>query len=68
MIDKPKNNFANNMPLGFSMALAQNSAAMTNFSGMAPDIQQQTMDTAKNIHSKSEMQDYVQQIAKGQVM
>ena len=59
------NNFANGegVPMGFGMALAQNSKAMDCFSSLSDNERQSIINGAHNIRSKNEMQSYVQQLA-----
>ncbi|HAN22091.1 MAG: hypothetical protein A2Y15_03810 [Clostridiales bacterium GWF2_36_10] len=59
------NNFANGdgIPLGFGMALAQNSHALDYFSSLSDSQRQTIIDGTHNIRSKQEMQRYVQQLA-----
>ena len=53
------------IPMGFGMALNQNTAAMIRFSGMTRDQQQAILDQAHSIHSKEGMYQLVAQIANG---
>lgn len=59
------NNFVNGdgVPLGFGMALAQNSAAMDYFSSLSENERASIITGTHNIRSKKDMQNYVQQIA-----
>ena len=47
------------MPLGFGMALAQNTLAMEAFSGMSREEQKQILSKVPQIQSKAEMRSYV---------
>lgn len=47
------------MPIGFTMELAQNSDALVRFSNLAKNRQEQLIDGARNIHSRQEMKSYV---------
>jgi hypothetical protein len=47
------------IPLGFGMALAQNDAAMNYFSSLDEQGKRQVVDNCHNVHSKSEMRQYV---------
>ncbi len=47
------------MPMGLSMALAQNIRAMQHFSGLPRDQQRRIIDHTRNIQSKEEMRAYV---------
>lgn len=49
----------NNLPLGFSFALAQNPEAMKAFSNFPEEKQTEILNRAKNVASKSEMQTLV---------
>ncbi|MGN1137422.1 MAG: hypothetical protein ACI4SF_14535 [Oscillospiraceae bacterium] len=53
----------NEMPLGFGMALAQNTAAMKIFSELPDSEQHRLIDGTHRIRSKSEMHRYVSSIA-----
>ena len=53
------------VPLGFGMALNQNTAAMIRYSGMPKAQQQAILDQAHNIHSREGMYQLVAQIANG---
>lgn len=59
------NNYANgdSVPLGFGMALAQNSLAMDYFSALSESERQSVINGTHNIRSKKEMQNFVQQLA-----
>ncbi|MDD6991524.1 MAG: hypothetical protein PUI48_06830 [Oscillospiraceae bacterium] len=58
-------NFVNgkDIPLGFGMALAQNSEAMTRFSAMSEEQRGQLIEGTHSVRSKKEMQAYVDRIA-----
>lgn len=58
-------NFVNgkDIPLGFGMALAQNSEAMTRFSAMTEEQRRQLIAGTHSVRSKKEMQAYVDRIA-----
>lgn len=51
------------IPLGFGMALAQNSEAMRVFSNLSEKEQKQCVEKTHQIGSKSEMRSFVQSIA-----
>lgn len=53
----------NEMPLGFGMALAQNTAAMKFFFELPVSEQRRLIDGTHQIRSKSEMHRYVSSIA-----
>ena len=49
----------NNLPLGFSFALAQNPEAMQAYSNIPEEKQTEILNRAKSVVSKSEMQGLV---------
>lgn len=51
------------VPIGFSMALAQNNAAMTAFAGMEPEAKRLVLEKARNAKSEWEMQQVVYTLA-----
>ena len=51
------------IPMGLGMALAQNVSAMERFAAMSEQEQQQIVSLTHSIESKSEMRDFVNQIA-----
>ena len=53
------------VPLGFGMALNQNTAAMIRYSGMTAEQQQDILNRAHQIHSREGMYQQVAQIANG---
>ncbi len=57
-------NYANgqDFPMGFGMALAQNSSAMTRFAGLSDDEKRAIIEGTHAIHSKQEMQEYVKKL------
>ena len=50
------------LPMGLSMALAQNMDAMTKFAGMSKAQQQEIINQTHSVQSKKEMQSLVQGI------
>ncbi len=56
------------MPAGFVSALAANSEAMEKFAAYSGEQKKQAVDGAKQIRSKLEMRNYVNQIAEGGMM
>ncbi|MBQ5331663.1 MAG: hypothetical protein J6K92_00155 [Oscillospiraceae bacterium] len=58
-------NFVNgkDIPMGFGMALAQNSKAMTRFSAMTEEQRREIISGTHGIKSKNEMKLYVEKIA-----
>jgi hypothetical protein len=53
----------NNLPMGFGMALSQNTKAMEVFSGMTEQQQQEIIEHTHQVNSKEEMQAYVQSLS-----
>ena len=53
----------NNLPLGFSFALAQNPEAMKAFSSFPEAKQTEILNRAKSVVSKSEMQELVNSLS-----
>ncbi len=52
----------NEMPVGFSMALAQNPEAMQHFAMLSDDKKQEIIDGTHTINSKREMHEYVNKL------
>ena len=50
------------MPVGFSMALAQNSEAMQKFAMLSEDKKKQIIEGTHSVKSKQEMHEYVNRI------
>ncbi|MGN1147052.1 MAG: hypothetical protein ACI4TB_01435 [Lachnospiraceae bacterium] len=55
----------NEMPLGLGFGLAMNEKAMENFAGMDVSEKARVIESAKNAHSKEQMEGIVSDIAKG---
>ena len=55
---------ASDMPIGFTMALAQNTAAMTYFSSLSDEQRQSVIRDAENIHSREQMHHYVSRLGR----
>ena len=55
----------NEMPLGLGFGLAMNEKAMENFSRMDVSEKTRVIESAKNVHSKEQMEGIVSDIAKG---
>lgn len=53
------------MPVGLSMAMAQNVDAMKQFGVMSAEEQEKVVAKARNAHSKAQMQSIVNELAKG---
>lgn len=51
------------LPLGLSMALAQNTPAMQVFSNMTEEEQQEVINHTHQVSSRNEMRQYVQSLA-----
>lgn len=51
-----------NIPMGLSMALAQNVDSLNYFSSLSPDEQQEIINHTHTIQSKKEMEEYVDEI------
>ena len=60
-----QNVFGNGIPMGFGMALAQNTSALNYFSNLSEEERLKILDKAKNIRSKREMRSYVNGLSKG---
>lgn len=54
----------NELPMGFGMALAQHPEAMARFSALSEAEQQAIVEGTHAVHSKREMQAYVEQLMK----
>ncbi|MGN0602248.1 MAG: hypothetical protein ACI4I7_06025 [Oscillospiraceae bacterium] len=61
-----KRNFVNgeDIPMGLGMAMAQNVNAMDYFSHLDAAGKQQIINQSHNVHSKKEMQEFVNNMAK----
>jgi len=55
----------NTLPVGFGMALAQNAPAMRAFASMSEAEQQAVLDRTKQVRSKNEMRQLVDDLANG---
>ena len=53
------------VPIGFGMALAQNTAAMTRYAHLTDAQKQEILDKAHNVRSEKEMHDLVASLANG---
>lgn len=62
-----KRNYSNGLdiPLGLSMAMAQNPLAMNYFTSLTSDEKEKLINSTHNVHSKREMQTLVQNMADG---
>lgn len=52
------------LPIGFTMELAQHSDVLNQFSQLTKDKQTEIIDGARNVNSRNEMRDYVETIFK----
>ena len=52
------------LPVGFSMALAQHPEAMAHFTSLSESEQQAIIDGTRSIQSREEMQTYVTRLMK----
>lgn len=52
------------LPIGFTMELAQHSDILNRFSGLSQPEQQKVIDGAREVKSRSEMRQYVESIFK----
>lgn len=53
------------LPIGFTMALAQHSDALNHFSHLSKAEQEKVINGAKEKHSREEMRDYVENMFQG---
>lgn len=53
----------NELPMGLGFGLAMNEKAMNNFTAMGEEEKRQVIETARNVRSKREMQNLVNDIA-----
>ena len=53
------------IPLGLSMAMAQNPQALDYFAGLSPEQRQEIIDDAHGIRTKAEMKQLVDGLAHG---
>lgn len=53
------------LPIGFTMALAQHSDALNHFSHLPKSEQEKVIDGAKEKHSRESMRDYVENMFQG---
>lgn len=57
-----KNHLQDDLPLGFGLALAQNTRSLIYFSALSAQERKNVVEGAKNVTSKEEMRDYVNKI------
>ena len=60
--------FGDGVPMGFGMALAQNTDALERFSSMSPAQRQSVLDGVHGINSKDAMRDYVDRLGRGAML
>lgn len=53
------------LPIGFTMALAQHSDALNQFSQLSKTEQESVIEEAKQKHSREEMHSYVENMFRG---
>lgn len=53
------------LPIGFTMALAQHSDALNRFSHLSKEEQEKVISEARQKHSKNEMRSYVENMFQG---
>ena len=51
------------LPLGLGIALAQNEQAMERFASLSDEEKERIIQSAHNVNSKAEMQQFVQRLA-----
>lgn len=52
------------LPIGFTMELAQHSDILNKFSNLSKPSQEQIIEGARTVNSRDEMRNYVENIAK----
>ncbi len=57
----------NDLPLGLSMALARDAAAMAAYSAMTPQERETVAHGARQMHSAAEMRQYVASLRGGRI-
>ncbi len=57
--------FQDEFPIGFTMSLAQHTDVLTRFASLSPDEQQRIVDGSRQIKSRREMQNYVENMFQG---
>ncbi|RGY95693.1 hypothetical protein [Clostridium sp. AM58-1XD] len=53
------------LPIGFTMELAQHSDILNRFSGLSKEEQESVIDGARQVNSREEMRNYVENIFRG---
>ncbi len=57
--------FKDEFPIGFTMSLAQHSDVLTKFASLSADEQQRIVDGSRQMKSRKEMQNYVENMFQG---
>lgn len=57
--------FQDEFPIGFTMSLAQHSDILTQFASLPLDEQQRIVDGSRQMKSRQEMQNYVENMFQG---
>lgn len=57
--------FQDEFPIGFTMSLAQHTDILTQFASLSPEEQQQIVDGSRQMKSRKEMQNYVENMFQG---
>lgn len=57
--------FQDEFPIGLTMSLAQHSDILTQFASLSPDEQQRIVDGSRQMKSRQEMQNYVENMFQG---
>lgn len=52
------------LPIGFTMELAQHTDILNRFSGLSDSEKESIIDGARQVHSRNEMRDYVESMFK----
>lgn len=60
--------FGDGVPMGFGMALAQDTEALARFSSLSPAQQQSVLDGCCGVSSKEAMRDYVSRLGRGGIV
>lgn len=57
--------FQDEFPIGFTMSLAQHTDVLTQFASLSPEEQQRIVDGSRQMKSRREMQNYVENMFQG---
>lgn len=55
------------LPIGFAMGMAMNEEARTQFSNMSEERRKRVEDSSRNVKSKYEMQELLNEVAEGKI-